>query len=742
VIRQKLLLGLPGVAAVMLVLFLQFGNSSAFRQAGSLLFDSYQRIQPREPIPAPVRVIDIDDESIAKIGQWPWPRDEIAALNDALANAGASAIAYDIVFSEFDRTSPKRVFAKLNPNVPSEGNLPDNDKILGSSFAETPVVTGYFLDNSISLGDPANLRNAPNLSKAGVNLSGTMPSESIDIYSGAIWPIQPLLDAAAGNGFVSIQGDGDGIVRSAPMVASLNDQLLASLSAETLRVAQQPGSITLKSSDGSGETAEAEPQIVALKIGQFEAPLTGNGALYMHYREPQPDQSIPAWKILEDRLGEEQSSRLLDGHIVLIGAGAQGLRDLKATPLTASDLGVNVHAQALEQIINGQFLVRPDWALGLERVLLIALGLLMALSLPFTGALRGGLLGLTSLGAIVGGSWYAFSTHQFLLNPIYPFLAIILAYITVTIFTYYREEKQRAYIHGAFDRYLSPELVRRIADNPGQLELGGEEREMTVMFCDIRSFSRISESLSPQEIIRFLIAFLTPMTDILLGRKATIDKYIGDAILAFWNAPLEDEDQHRNAARGALDMVGRLKSLNVEMQNQTLEPWPGEVSIGIGLNSGPCCVGNMGSSQRLSYSLIGDTVNLASRIEGLTKQYGVQIAIGNALAEKLDGFALLEIDKVRVVGRDAPETIFVMLGDEKIANSNKFQELATKHKKMIEAYRRQDWSVTEKSLKELQSFATSHDLTKLYSVYHERLAQFAITPPPADWDGVFEATSK
>jgi adenylate cyclase len=274
------------------------------------------------------------------------------------------------------------------------------------------------------------------------------------------------------------------------------------------------------------------------------------------------------------------------------------------------------------------------------------------------------------------------------------------------------------------------------------LELGGEEREMTVLFCDIRSFSRISESLDPKDIIRFLISFLTPMCDILLARKATIDKFIGDAILAFWNAPLDDPDQHENAARGALAMVARLETLNREMSGQDSQPWPGDVKIGIGLNAGLCCVGNMGSAQRLSYSLIGDTVNLTSRIEGLTKYYGVQIAIGSALQSRLPGFAVLELDRVRVVGRDAPETVYALLGDETLAGDPEFIGFAKRHAEMLAAYRGRDWSGASQLLDSRDSMGGSFGLNRLYALYRERLDGYVKNPPGEDWDGVFSAIEK
>ncbi|HEU5286520.1 MAG TPA: adenylate/guanylate cyclase domain-containing protein, partial [Sphingomicrobium sp.] len=454
-----------------------------------------------------------------------------------------------------------------------------------------------------------------------------------------------------------------------------------------------------------------------------------------------PIRTVPAWKILNDEIAPEKLAELFSQSIVYVGTSAPGLQDLVSTPLDARLPGVMVHAQATEQILLGKFLTRPYDAHAYERWLTLGLGLLMALLLPWIGATRGAVLGIVMVGGMAAGSWFAFSQRQMLIDPTYPILGLILVWVSVTAFTYYREEKQRAYIHQAFDRYLSPDLVKRIVDDPSRLQLGGEEREMTVLFCDIRGFSRISEKLGPQEIIRFLIAFLTPMCDILLARRATIDKFIGDAILAFWNAPLDDPDQYGNAARGALAMIERLKQLNREMPGGA-EPWPGDVAIGIGLNSGPCCVGNMGSAQRLSYSLIGDTVNLASRIEGLTKYYGVTIAMGEDLQARLREFATIELDRVRVVGRDAPETVHALIGDEVLGADAAFRAFAADHDAMLLAYRAQDWDGAVALLDKGGGAAAGYGLGKLYALIGERIAGYRETSPGADWDGVYGATEK
>jgi adenylate cyclase len=729
----------PGLAALFVVLLLQWVGVPAIDRASSLLFDSYQRAKPRTYQDAGVRVVDIDDETLRRLGQWPWPRTDIAALNTRLTDAGAAAIGYDIVFSEPDRTSPAQLAGRLRHEggprdvLAALGKLPDNDATLASAFGASNVVLAYFLTTGGTGGQVEP--------KMGFAYAGSQPRTGGATYNGAIQPLLILRNAAKGLGFVSLPPDSDGIIRKAPLISTENGQLLPALSLEALRVAYQTQSVIVKSSDASGEHGGDGANVVSLRVGDSEVPTTSDGRLLMYYTAAHPARIVPAWKVLTGQLSAAEMERDFAGQIVLIGTSAQGLYDLKSTPLAERERGVVIHAQALEQIITKTFLSQPDWANGAERAILLLLGLVMAFLLPWLGATRGAILGLAMVGGLMLGSWEAFSRARLLLDPTWPVLGLTLVYLVETGITYYREERQRAYIHNAFDRYLSPTLVKRIVDDPGQLELGGEEREMTVLFTDIRSFSRISEKLSPHEIIRFLIAFLTPMCDVLLGRKATVDKFIGDAILAFWNAPLDDPEQYANAARASLEMFDRLAELNRTMP-QGGEPWPGEVKIGVGLNAGPCCVGNMGSAQRLSYTLIGDTVNLASRLEGLTKYYGVRILIGSALEAKLPGFAILPVDRVRVVGRDAIETVHTLLGDETLAADPAWQAFAADHLALFAAYRAQDWDGATALIAKTAAAAGGYGLDKLHALLAGRIAAFRIAPPGADWDGVFEATEK
>ncbi|MGE3692612.1 MAG: CHASE2 domain-containing protein [Novosphingobium sp.] len=730
---------LAGLLTVALVALLQWLSLPAIDRLGLLLFDSYQRAAPRAREDAPVRVVSIDEDSIRRLGQWPWPRTELARLSQELRDAGAAVIAWDIVFSEPDRTSPANMAAQLRrqgtvgPEVAALEALPDNDAAFARSLAGTKSSLGFFLSNRA--GAP------PVEPKGGLAIAGTAPSEA-GRYKGAIRALPSLEAAASGSGFVSISSDGDGIVRQLPLLSWQGDTLQPALSLDALRQAQDAGAIVVKTSDASGESGGAPGRVVSVKVGQFEVPATAAGALWLHYTAPGDWREVPAWKVLGGAMSEAEREEAFAGRIVLVGASASGLRDLVSTPVRDRELGVVVHAQALEQMILGRFLVRPDWAPGLERALLLVLGLLLAGLAPRLGAVKGALLGLVLVMGMLGGSWLAFARLQYLLDPVYPVLTLVLAWLVVTVLVYLREERRRAYIHSAFDRYLPPEQVRRIAADPGQLELGGEERDMTVLLCDIRGFSRISEQLSPREVVRFLIAFQTPMCDILLAHKATLDKYIGDAILAFWNAPLDDPDQHENAARAALAMAARLDELNREMPRQQGEPWPGHVRMGIGIGSGLCCVGNLGSERRLSYSLIGDTVNLVSRLDGLTKHYRVPVIVDNALCGQLSQFALIELDRVVVLGRDEPETIHALLGDETMRATPAFAAFAAAHSEFMATRRANEWPSALQHLDRLDGLAARFGLEGLYAFYRDQDSAQARDCPERGWDGIFRPYDK
>lgn len=730
-----------GLAVLALVLLLAFTDPAPAQRMRLAVFDSYQVAAPRVPADGAgaVVVIDIDEPSIARLGQWPWPRTDLATLTRRLGEAGAGVVAFDIVFSEADRTSPEVLAARLGEAGSALAGLPGHDALLADSFAGVPVVAGTFLDRH-----PIGRDFEP---KAGIAVFGSLPVAYLHAYEGSLQPLPVLEAAAAGNGFVSREGDRDGIVRRVPLVALHRGVPVPSLGLEALRLALDADSPALLASDGTGEVTPGASAAVALRLtgphGTREIPVDEAGEVWVHFPDPASQATLPAWPIITGAMSDADLARAVAGKVVFIGGSAAGLQDLVSTPLSERTAGVNVHAAAVAQILDDDFLVRPDWAFGLEVLLALVAGLALALLLPRLGALWGAVAALGAVAVIAWGAWTGFVQLSYLLDPTWPVLAIVAIYVVETLAAFWREERQRRHIHAAFDRYLSPEMVRRIAADPGSLELGGEERDMSVLMADIRGFSRISEQLSPRQVIDFLITFLTPMSEVLLAHKATLDKYIGDAILAFWNAPLDDPDHHANAARAALEMVGQMRVLNAEMPGKPGVVWPGEVKIGIGLNAGLACVGNMGSRQRLSYSLIGDTVNVASRLEGLTKLYGVPIAVGEAMAARLAGdFALLELDLVRVVGREEPARPHALLGDARLLADPAFVRLAQNHAAMLAAYRAQDWDETARLLDASAADYAALGIEGLASLYRQRVAQLRLAPPGPGWDGIYTATEK
>jgi len=746
--RRKIMI--PTVLGLLVTLgfYLAYVSKPAsIEQLGNLVFDSYQKWKPREYNPdTPVRIIDIDDESIARVGQWPWPRSTMAKLNDRLANAGAGVIAYDVIFSEPDRTSPKNIVRVMRDNpmakmVKSDfsdlENLKDHDEMFADSFRRIPVVAGFFLVQKETEKRPAY--------RHGFAWKGTKPSLIISQYAGAITTLGVLEEQIAGEGFVSFKPEGDGIVRLAPMLSGIGERMYPALSVEALRVASGAKTYILSASDGTDGMAARNtknPEMINMRVGNFEIPTNKDGEFIVYFSKPQPERFIPAWQILSDEIPMAAWAAKVQGHIVFIGTGAEGLKDIVATPLRAGEPGVLVHAQIVEQIIDGQFLQRPYWVGMIELLALVITGVILALALPRLGASKGAVIAVFFAFLIAYGSWYGFKAEQILFNPIYPLLAILVSYLLITLSSFYITEAERSQIRSAFSMYLSPTMVKKVSEDPSLLKLGGVERELTILFLDIRSFSKISEGLEPEEITTFLNIFLSPMTTILQDNGATIDKYMGDAIVAFWNAPLDDADHERNAARAVREMMRTLGELNKRYSEQSEVKWPDEVRVGIGLNTGICCVGNLGSEQRFSYSMIGDAANLASRIEGLTKQYKVSVLVGNATASKLEALAVVEADLIQVIGRKTPERIFILAGEEDMAEADGYKVLMPLHEKFLKAYRAQKWGAAQKYIPQLRELAKSMDFEGYYDVMSARIDGYKTSPPPKDWGGVYVATSK
>ncbi len=728
-----------GLLAAAVVLLLAIQPGKPFSRLDTMVFDTYQRLKPRVWGNAPVTIVDIDENSLKRIGQWPWPRTVIADLTDRLGSMGAVTIVFDMVFSEPDRTSPLRFIqeferAGANVSLPAKTDVLDNDVVLAEAFKRNSVISGLVLSDSG--------RDTPPRPKAGLGFSGSEPQGLRSRQIKAVRNL-PLLDEAAngiGHFNFDLEDQADAVVRRATLLKGANGHFYPSLAMEALRVAQGAGGYKIKSSDGSGELSGGRLTLVSTQVGDLEIPTDAGGAINIYHSLAESKPTLPAHAILQPQksgLDTENINQEIANRIILIGTSAAGLLDLRATPLEPVVPGVNIHADIIDQIISGIHLSRPDIAVGLELIAAVLGALIVLAAMPFFNPLGNGLNAAVVLAAIIGGGWYAFAQHQVLLTPVIPVLCVLSAFVAGIAAKLLITEREGRFVRDAFGHYLSPAMVERLADNPETLSLGGEERQLTLLFCDIRGFTSLSEGLDPTELTELLNDFLTPMTSALLEQEATIDKYMGDAIMAFWNAPIDQDDHRDRACQGLLDMRVALRKLNSRARRP--------IKVGIGLNTGPCCVGNLGSSQRFNYSAIGDAVNVAARVEGLTKQYGLDNLLAEETLQGVENYAFLEVDRVGVVGRMEPLTVYTLLGNKKILESDLFSRLAAAHNRMLDAYRIGDAEQGLVAMTQAGQLAKKFDdasLARLYAIYADRFATIRETGIPDGWDGVFRATRK
>jgi adenylate cyclase len=734
----RLLYALIVGAVILAALSLRVWDPSPVARLRALVFDSYQRLSPREfDASLPVRIVDIDEESLKRIGQWPWPRTVLAELVDKLAAGGAAAIGFDMVFPEPDRMSPANALRYWPRSETLAGlkeeleKLPSNDEVFSESIAGSPVVLGF-------IASP-QAKSIP-VSKAGFAHGGDDPKLFAPYYPGAAVSLEQFQAASSGNGSLNWIPENDQIIRRMPMIVRVGDTLYPSFAGEMLRLAQGASTYVVKSSGASGERAFGEKTgIVAIKVGDFEVPTEAHGQMWVRFTAETPERYYPAWKVLNGEIGADE----IDGRILLIGTSAAGLLDLRATPLDPSVPGVSLHAQAIEQILQDTYLQRPDFATAAELLYILVLGMLIAVLIYRMGALGSAALGAVAIAAVIGVSWYAFDVFGWLVDPIYPAMALAAIYLAGTLFVFLRTERERNRVRNAFSHYMAPALVERLAGDPTRLKLGGETRDMTLLFSDVRGFTGISEGLDAEELTRFLNSLFTPLSNIILDEQGTIDKFMGDAVMAFWNAPLDDDAHPVHACNAALRMMREMESLNerwreeADAKGRPYKP----VQLGIGLNTGVCCVGNLGSETRFDYSVIGDNVNVASRLEGQCKTYDVGTVVGESTTLRAPDFAFLELDLLKVKGKTEATRAFALLGDSAMKGSKDFIALTERHQAFLSRFRAKDWDAADALSRECQQINGAR-LDGLYALYRERIAQFRINPPPPHWDGTAEALSK
>ena len=696
------------------------------------VFDLFQVMQPREATERPVVIIDIDEQSLRSVGQWPWPRTRIADLISRLTQMGALVIAFDVVFAEPDRMSPSVAadeFRDLDDATRTKLRaLPSNDAVLADALKNSRVVLGES-GLPFAVAQPEGARPP-----IGLATMGGDPRPFLLNFPGLLRNVPQLEQSASGRGLFTIRAERDGIVRRVPIVMQAQGTVMPSLSLEMLRVASGSNTVLVRS-DNAGVQSAAVPG--------FVIPTDRNGQLWIHFSPHDKARYVSAGDVLEGKVPADRIARRL----VLIGTSAVGLLDSKTTPIDPVMPGVEVHAQVLESVLTQSVLSSPNYAIGVELIAALVLGIAIIWLAPILSPALLLAFGAAIVVLTVGASWYFYQQAGLLFDATYPLLSSALVYLTLVFSNYISEQAQRRRIRSAFGQYLSPALVEQLAQSPEKLVLGGEEREMSILFSDVRGFTTISELYKddPQGLTSLMNSFLTPLTNAIIDHKGTIDKYMGDAVMAFWNAPLHDELHEYNACEAALEMLHRVDTLNRQREQQANETGQRfiPIRVGVGINTGRCVVGNMGSDLRFNYSVLGDPVNLASRLEGQSKNYGVPIILGSKTASGLrDKFAVLELDCITVKGKTEPESVYTVLGRADVAGSERFGRLNHTVAEMLARFRRQDFSGAADSIARCREIDDGFGLDHLLDLYAERIRVFLQNPPPPDWNGVVVLDSK
>lgn len=665
-----------GVALLLMSATLRLIDPAPVESLRLSYFDQLQRLQPRAEAQVPVRVIDIDEASLAAIGQWPWPRDVLARMVDNLSAYGAAAVGFDVIFAEADRLSPAEVIARpevaamLDTDLVAEDLAAiDHDRMFARALSEFPAVL-----STADVSGTAPMDFAPRL---GVVALGDSPADGLFSMRGTT-PILPVLaDQALGIGVISVSpGGGAQTVRRVPLMWQTEAGPLPALSLETLRVAIGETTVQLR---GAGDLSGV---VESLRLGAFEIPTTGSGEIWFYARPDSPELYISAAEVLEAPNDPALADRLA-GHIVLVGTSSAGLLDIRRTPLGQDVPGVSIHAQLLEQILLGEFLTRDDLVQGTELLAFLVLGLLVILVATRFGPLPSMLVGAVVGAALLSASWLAFAQSGLLFDATFPLLAGLFNFGGMAAWQFVVVDREKRLIRRSFSHYVAPEVLSQIEQSGHDLTLGGETREITIMFCDIRDFTPLSETMAAAELVDFLNEMFDSLGAEILEERGTIDKFIGDAIMAFWNAPLTTEDHEACACRAALGMRAALAGLNAD-------PARSNVGICIGINTGSGCVGNIGSRDRYNYSVIGDAVNVAARVEAACRPVGYDIVVAAPTAQAARALALLPAGAVALKGKSERLAVHALVGSSELAQSDGFRTLAADHAAMVEALARGD----------------------------------------------------
>jgi adenylate cyclase len=720
------------------VLLLLLGHSAKFYQIGlinhldAIIYDAKLLLTMPKGVDERVVILDIDEKSLAEIGHWPWGRDRLALLMDKLFNQYAvRQVGFDVVFPERDESSGLRnleTLAKkeLKDNTSYQGILKDlrpqldYDARFAASLRGRPVILGFYLSNKeggVSNGViPPPVLLPGTFSTKGVSFTGWQT------YGGNLPEFQKN---AAGGGHFNPLTDFDGIVRRVPLLVEYRGAYYESLSLAMVRAYLDFPKIVPGGDPVDSNSPEKGYQTMEwLDVGTVRIPVDENAATLIPFRGHEGSfRYYSIADVLADRIKPEQ----LKGRIALVGTTAPGLKDLRATPVGDSYAGVEMHANLIAGILDDNVKLKPGYVLAVDLLMLLIAGGVMVFVLPLLSALRASVAALLVLLLVLGVN-FAFWQNNFVLPVATGLLLVFSLYALNMSWGYFVESRSKRQFTELFGQYVPPELVDEMAKNPEGYSMAGRKAELTVLFSDIRGFTTISEGLQPDQLATLMNEYLGAMTQVVRHQRGTLDKYIGDAIMAFWGAPMDDAEHERHAVLTALEMQKELKVLNKTL---IAKGWP-ELKIGVGVNTGPMTVGDMGSPVRKSYTVMGDAVNLGSRLEGITKQYGVGIIVGETTREKLKStFVFRELDRVRVKGKAEPIGIYEPVGvegevDQAVLEEIKLWNQALRH------YRGQDWDQAEVALLNLSRMAPSY----LYELYTKRIETYRKQPPGENWDGV------
>jgi adenylate cyclase len=731
--RQAILVGL---LISVFVIFLQFSSNSSVKlllaRFEGIIYDLRLRatLVDRRITDQTIIIIDIDEKSLAAEGRWPWSRQKVATMVNYLADAGVAVVAFDVLFSEPERNPADSVTQHLEANnivappflLEARAAL-DADAIFAASLNSTDVVLGILFqgDASITQGElPFSV-----VKSEGISDLSKMTRISFNNYESNIKILQ---SQTPGSGFINASYDGDGIIRRAALVAEYNGQFYPSLALEAARLLTLTDSIDMEIAHvGSGIQ-----QITGVKWGKELIETDSYGRVLIPYRGNR--NSFP-YISASDVVNGKFAPEMFEGAVVFVGTSAVGLGDLRSTPVGLTYPGVEIHANVLEGLLAPEILpYQPDWWEAAVGITLIVLGVFCVFLFPTIGPLS---LSITVIVLLVLTGWFNYWLwlHQGIsLMLTTSLLLIFLVGMYNLSLGFFKANSQKKMIKSIFDQYVPPAHIDKMLADPDSVNLDGERKVMTVLFSDIRSFTSISESLSASELKNLLNKYFNPITKSIFDHKGTIDKYVGDMVMAFWGAPLDDPQHAENALNAALDMQVITERLRGEFKNVGLP----EIHVGIGLNTGSMSVGDMGSEYRRSYTVLGDAVNLGARLESLTKFYGVECLVSENTKEHCPSHVFRFIDRVKVKGKSEAITIYEPLNKQQLASTTLESE-SHLYQQAYQYYLDQDWSAAEQSFTKLISVFTER---KIYQIYLTRLSTLKEQPSTDKWDGVFTHTDK